>query len=101
MSKNREGNDKKQADQIFKELLKEKENVLVFCHGNIIKYFLNKVMKSEENIWGTVTINNGSISILEFEKKQLSIKAMNLIGHLPKEIKEEIYNSNNKEIYLP
>lgn len=99
-SKDRKKNDKKRADQMFEELLKEEKNTLVFCHGNIIRYFLNKVMKSKENIWDTITINNGSISILEFEKGQVNIKAINLIGHLPKEIKEKIYNSNKKEIYF-
>ncbi len=97
----RERKDKESADKIFEELLKEKKNVLVFCHGNIIKYFLNKVMKSKENLWEGITINNCSISILEFEKNKLSIKTINLIGHLPEESKREIYNSDNREIYLP
>jgi len=93
--KDREKKDKKRIDKIFEELLKENRNILVFCHGNVIRYFLNKVLKSKENIWEKITINNASISILEFEKKQLTIKGINLIGHLPEEIKKEIYNSNS------
>jgi broad specificity phosphatase PhoE len=99
-SENREINDKKRADDIFGEILKNEKDVLVFCHGNIIRYYLNKVLKSKENLWDSMTINNGSISVLEFEKGLLEIKEVNLTSHLPKEILEEIHNSKEKEVYL-
>jgi len=100
-SKDREINDRKRADEIFEEILKNEKDVLVFCHGNIIRYYLNKVLKSKENLWENMTINNCSISILKFNEDFLEIKEVNLTSHLPKEILEEISNSKNKEIYLP
>jgi len=100
-SKDREILDKKRADESFNELLKEDENALIFCHGNLIRYYINKVLKSKENLWKVMTINNCSISILEFKENILEIRNINLINHLPKEILEEISNSDKKEIYLP
>ncbi len=100
-SKDREINDRKRADGIFEELLKKGEDVILFCHGNLTRYYLNKVLKSKENLWENMTINNCSISILEFNKNNLEIKEVNLINHLPEDILKEINNSKNKEVYLP
>lgn len=100
-SQDREINDKKRADEIFEELLKNKGDIVVFCHGNIIRYYLNKVLKSKDNIWDSLVLNNGSISIMESEGGSLKIKAINLINHLPEDILSEILNTNRKEIYLP
>jgi len=99
-SQDREKNDKKRADKIFEELLKNNENVIVFCHGNIIRYYLNKILKSKDNIWESLIINNGSISIIESEGDSLKIKAINLINHLPENILSEILSMNRKETYL-
>lgn len=100
-SKDREIKDRERADEIFEELLKKEEDVILFCHGNIIRYYLNKVLKSKENLWENMTINNCSISILESKKDVLEIKKINLINYLPEEILEEIKNSKEKEVYLP
>jgi serine/threonine-protein phosphatase PGAM5 len=99
-SEGRETRDKKRADEFFEELLKKNGDPLIFCHGNLIRYYLNKVLKSKENLWESMTINNCSISILEFKDNLLEIKEVNLINHLPKEILEEISNSGKKEVYL-
>jgi len=99
-SENREINDKKRADEIFEEILKKGEDVVIFCHGNIIRYYLNKVLKSKEKLWENMIINNCSISILESNGDTLEIKEINLINHLPENLLEEIKNSKKKEVYL-
>jgi len=85
-SKNRLKEDKQRADEIFDEFLTVNENIVVFCHGNIIKYFLNKILKSNEDIWTKMTINTCSISIINFENKLLGIETINLIEHLPNKV---------------
>ena len=90
-SKDRKINDKKRADEVFKEMLKKGEDVAIFCHGNIIRYYLNKVLKSKENLWENLTINNCSISILSWEKNILKIEGINLNKNLKKEEKKEVY----------
>ena len=90
-SLDRESNDRKRADEIFNELIKERRDMVVFCHGNIIRYFLNKVLKSKDNLWESMIINNGSISILESNKSGLKIKEINFYDHLDMKNKENIY----------
>lgn len=100
-SPDREINDRKRADEIFNEMIKNEGNILVFCHGNIIRYFLNKALKSNDNLWESMKINNGSISILGFKKESLKIEEINLINHLPRDVLSDIPDSSKKEIYLP
>ena len=84
-SKERAEENKKRADEIWGFFLKEKNNILVFSHGNIIRYFLNKVLKKDEDLWKNLQIDSGSISILEITGKNVKINKINLINHLPKE----------------
>jgi len=84
-SKNRFDNDKKRADEIFKELIKEKEDVIVFAHGNLIKYFLSKVMNlNPRTFWENTTINNCSITIIESnkDKNKFHVNIINDTAHL-------------------
>ena len=93
-SSNREFEDKKRADEFFQEILKENGNILVFCHGNIIRYFLNKILKSKENLWENLISDNCSVSIIEKNEKELFIRGINLKG----DFEENIKNFNN--VYL-
>jgi|APSaa5957512622_1039677.scaffolds.fasta_scaffold126949_1 broad specificity phosphatase PhoE len=78
----REEVNRKRGDNIFNELLKEEKDVVVFCHGNIIRYFINKIFDSKKNLWNTVIISNGSISILEFKEGKLQVNLVNGVEHL-------------------
>jgi serine/threonine-protein phosphatase PGAM5 len=90
-SENREINDKKRADEFFEEILKKGDDVAIFCHGNIIRYYLNKVLKSKENLWESLVINNCSISIITLEENNLKIEGINLNKDLAREEKKEVY----------
>jgi len=83
-SLNRENEDKTRADDFFNEIIENEENFAIFCHGNIIRYFLNKIIKSRENLWKNLVLNNCSISIIEKNKNGLFIKGINLNKHLIK-----------------
>ena len=58
--------------------MEEKENIAIFCHGNIIRYFLNKVLKTENNIWESLVIDNCSVSIIEKNEKGIFVNGINL-----------------------
>ncbi len=81
-SESREKKDAIRADRFFKKICNSKEDVLVFCHGNIIRYFINKILKSKENLWENVIIDNCSMSILELSPTIKKIKCINLTTHL-------------------
>lgn len=71
--------DKARADTIWEELNALKGNVAVFCHGNIIRYFLMKVLHNYSiNLWDSVLISNGSITVIEGK-----IHCVNNSSHLP------------------
>jgi len=79
-SPNRESEDKKRADDFFNEIIENEGNFAIFCHGNIIRYFLNKIIKSKENLWKNLVLDNCSISIIEKNENGLFIRGINLKG---------------------
>ena len=93
-SPNRESEDRKRADEFFEEILNENGNILVFCHGNIIRYFLNKILKSKENLWENLVLDNCSVSIIEKNENGLFIRGINLKGDFEKNLE------NSENIYL-
>jgi len=90
----REAKDKERADKFFEEILGEEGNIAVFCHGNMIRYFLNKILKSKENLWETLVLDNCSVSIIEKNKEELFIKGINLKSDFEKNLVE------SKNVYL-
>jgi len=100
-AKDREKKDKQRADEIYKELIKQKGTTAVFTHGNIIRYILAKAMNIKyKDIWTKLFLNTGSISIIEKTKEGLiRVNAINLIDHLPEA--KKIYEEEMKTIYNP
>lgn len=92
--KDREKKDRERADKFFKDLqnLKE-ENVAIFSHGNIIRYFISKSLGVDsKSLWEKMVISPGSISIIEVTKnKEIQVKAINLYEH-QKEFLNDFFN---------
>ena len=95
----REEKDKQRADEIYEKLLKEKGNIAVFAHGNIIRYLLIKAMDIQfTDLWNKLFLNTGSISVIEKTKEGLiRVNAINLIEHLPEA--KEFYEGEIKTHY--
>ena len=91
-SPNRESEDKKRADDFFNEIIENEGNFAIFCHGNIIRYFLNKIIKSKENLWKNLVLDNCSISIIEKNENGLFIRGINLKGSFEEDMElENVY----------
>lgn len=93
-SENREEKDKTRSDNFFANLLKlKKENIAIFSHGNIIRYFLSKALNVDpKGLWEKIVISPGSISIIEINKKGMTrVKAINLYEH-QKQFLEDFFN---------
>ena len=82
----REENDRKRADAIWDEIISNEGNVAVFCHGNIIRYFIKKVLElNNVNFWDKILILNASISVIEkISSEELKIASINEVEHLLK-----------------
>ena len=90
----REEKDKKRADNLFSHLLKlKKENIAMFAHGNIIRYFLSKALNVDpRGLWEKMVISPGSISIIEIDKQgKIQVKAINLYEH-QKQFLDDFFN---------
>jgi len=97
-SPGREDKDKERANRFFDSLLKSKEeNIVVFAHGNIIKYFIARTLnKDPKGFWESSLISNGSISIIEKNETVLRVKAINIIDHLDREDIKDFYEGEIK-----
>jgi len=90
----REEKDKKRADNFFSQLLNsKKENIVIFAHGNIIRYFLSKALSIDsKGLWEKMVISPGSISIIEIdEQRKMQVKAINLYQH-QKQFLDDFFN---------
>ncbi len=93
-SPEREMKNKERADKFFEEILGEEGNIAIFCHGNTIRYFLNKILNSKENIWENLVLDNCSVSIIEKNKEGLFIKGINLKNDFEENVME------SKNVYI-
>ena len=67
-SENREILDKNRADNFYNKLLDLNEDVIIFCHGNIIRYFLARFLNKHPKEMWHVEIPNASINVLDFNR---------------------------------
>jgi broad specificity phosphatase PhoE len=82
--------DSERATKVWEILKKEKGNVAVFCHGNIIRFFLMKSLNiNSDNLWDKMLITTGSISVIEVDGDLIRVNAINLIDHSP--LKKKFY----------
>lgn len=101
---NRAEEDIARAEKAFSELLKNKDEevIVVFSHGNIIRYFLAKALKVDPKcMWDGVTLNCGSISVIQIKDDKMNVKLVNSVDHLPNEDIKEFYSSYEETKYLP
>lgn len=79
--------DREQAEQAYEKFFRlnrrgERREVLV-CHGNIIRYFLSRVMQAPPVVWGGMDVRQGSVSEVELQAAWQRVNALSDVGHLP------------------
>jgi len=94
--------DLKRINTAFKEITQNDESavIAVFCHGNVIRYFLSRVLnsKTKTNLWENIIINDASISILEVNNESLKIKTINDIEHLSEKEIVNLFENKSKSL---
>ncbi len=96
----REKEDRARVKQFFENMKKlpENDNIVLFTHGNVIRYLLAKVLDiPPEKMWQKILINSGSISMLETQNGFFYIMMLNNIAHLPLSETESFYKEKVKE----
>ena len=70
--------DKARAEEIFNEILSNDEDIMIFAHGNIIRYFISRALNIDpKELWEKINLSYCSISILKKKdgKFELEIEA--------------------------
>jgi broad specificity phosphatase PhoE len=80
--KEREMKDRERIERFWKNLLNDpQEEIVVFCHGNVIRYILSKVLKSDpKETWVHLPISHCSISKITINKN-IKIRKINDTSH--------------------
>ncbi|MFA5259283.1 MAG: phosphoglycerate mutase family protein [Candidatus Pacearchaeota archaeon] len=102
-SPNREEKDKARADEFFSKLIEMKaRNIVLFTHGNLIRYFLSKALEIDaKTLWNNLVLSPGSVSVIEKQGDDLRVKAVNIISHQDSKYLKDFYKDVSDEAYLP
>jgi len=100
---NRVEEDTARAEKAFNEIVQNDDNevIVIFSHGNMIRYFLSKALRVDPKcMWDGVTLNCGSISVIQIKDNKINIKLINGIDHLPHHDIKEFYTKYEDMVYL-
>ena len=98
----------KNLEQAFKEYfipspdLGDRNDIIV-CHGNVIRYFVTKVLKADPMSWLQMSIGNCSLTIIRIlPDGSMKLAAYSDMGHIPPNMQTETGENNSpKELIIP
>jgi len=74
----------------------EDRNDVIVCHGNVIRYFVTKVLKVNTMAWLQMTISNCSLTIVRIMRGgMMKLISFNDVGHIPPNLQTETGGDNN------
>ncbi|MBE0572116.1 MAG: histidine phosphatase family protein [Ignavibacteriaceae bacterium] len=78
-------------------------NDIIVCHGNVIRYFVTKILKADPMSWLQMSIANCSLTIIRIlPDGSMKLAAYNDIGHIPPNMQTETGGNNSpKELMIP
>ncbi len=81
----------------------EDRNQIIVCHGNVIRYFVTKVLKVNTMAWLQMTIGNCSLTIVKIiPDGKMKLISFNDVGHIPPNLQTETGGNNeSKQLLLP
>ncbi len=77
-----------QVEMAFTEYFRpagpEDEHDIIVCHGNVIRYFVTRVLQVETRSWLQMTIGNCSLTVVRiFSDGRMKLVSYGDVGHLP------------------
>jgi len=81
----------------------EDRNDIIVCHGNVIRYFVTKVLKVETMSWLQMTTGNCGLTVIRIKPDgSMKLVSFNDMGHIPPNLRTVIGAENkSKELVLP
>ena len=63
-------------------------NDIIVCHGNVIRYFVTKVLKVDTKAWLQMSISNCSVTIVRIlPGRKMRLDAFGDYGHIPENMR--------------
>lgn len=79
---------------------KDRHDIIV-CHGNVIRYFVTKVLGVDTMSWLRMSIGNCSLTIVRIKPDgSMKLLAYADVGHIPPNLQTGIYGGN-RELVVP
>ena len=77
-------------------------NDIIVCHGNVIRYFVTKVLKVNTMSWLQMTIGNCSLTVVRIKSDgTMKLVSFNDVGHIPTNLQTETGGNNKpKELII-
>ena len=77
-------------------------NDIIVCHGNVIRYFVTKVLKVDTMSWLQMSIGNCSLTIIRIKPDgSMKLVSFNDVGHIPPNMQTETGGNNDlKELLI-
>lgn len=81
----------------------EDQNDIIVCHGNVIRYFVTKILKVESMSWLQMTTGNCGLTVVRIKPDgSMKLVSFNDMGHIPPNLRTVIGAENkSKELVLP
>jgi len=81
----------------------EDQNEIIVCHGNVIRYFVTKILKVETMSWLQMTTGNCGLTVVRIKPDgSMKLVSFNDMGHIPPNLRTVIGAENkSKELVLP
>jgi len=81
----------------------EDRNDIIVCHGNVIRYFVTKILKVETMSWLQMTTGNCGLTVVRIKPDgSMKLVSFNEMGHIPPNLRTVIGSeSKSKELVLP
>ncbi len=81
----------------------EDRNDIIVCHGNVIRYFVTKVLKVETMSWLQMTTGNCGLTVVRIKSNgSMKLVSFNDMGHIPPNLRTVIgFENKSKELVLP
>jgi len=78
-------------------------NDLIVCHGNVIRYFVTKVLKADPMSWLQMSITNCSLTIIRIMPDgSMKLDTFSDYGHIPENLRTFTGGENElKELVIP
>jgi len=70
-------------ERFFKLSRRGDQHEIIVCHGNLIRYFLCRVLESPPGAWGRMDVRQGSLSEVVLQPGWCRVNSLSDVGHLP------------------